>query len=71
MDANEFKIIVGVLHTVMEADKFHLSVAKRLLSAEPFDERARADLLAELSRREALHEQMEASVAKMKQILNG
>lgn len=71
MDTNEHKIIAGLMHMVIEADKFHLSVAKRLLAPSPISERERSDLLDLLSKREHLHEQMEASVSQMIKHLNG
>ena len=71
MDKNEFKILAGLLHMVIQADGFHLSVARALLSPKPLSERDKVDLLTSVAQRERTHEQMEAALVEMRRILGG
>ena len=63
--------MAGVLNMVVEADKFHLQVAKALLSSKPPSEQQRVALRDLLAKRERTHEQIEASLAEMKRVLGG
>lgn len=69
MTNQELAALAGVLEMVIESDKFHLQVAKALLSAKPLTEQQRVVLLKSLAKRESRHEQVEALVLKMKEIL--
>jgi len=68
MDTNQFKAVAAAMWMVVEADKFHLQVAKRLLSPEPLSERERAELLSQIAKREQRHEQMEAGLEQMRKV---
>lgn len=61
---------ISVNHMVIEADKFHLRVAKRLLSPLPISEQERASLLSEVANRESMHENMEAVLREMIKVLS-
>jgi hypothetical protein len=62
-------VLAGLLGLVIEADKFHLEVAKALLSDEPLSAQQRVELRSLLARRESRHEQIERLFAEMKKIL--
>lgn len=65
MDKNQMKIIAGLLNMTIEADRFHLQVAKDLLKPESLTEQRKAELLALLAKRESRHEQQELLVNQM------
>lgn len=67
MDTNQAKLFASAVTMIMEAEKFHLRVAKRLLSPEPISEPERASLLSDVARRERMHEQLEAALEQLRQ----
>ena len=62
MDKQAFIAFVTALAATFEAEKFHLQVAKALLSEEPLSASERGALLDEIANRESKHEQQEASI---------
>ncbi len=70
MTKNEAIVVLQFMKASLEADKFHLSVAKAILSSWPPSEHIRAQLLDALATRETQHESQEALLAEMKRILN-
>jgi hypothetical protein len=68
MTKNEMKLIAGFMQASLAADKFHLWVAKALLSPEPISERVRQQLLDALAKRESDHEKIEALFAALKKL---
>ena len=69
MKDRDLRTLVGVLAMIVESDKFHLEMAKALLSAHPISERQRASLRDKLAKRESRHEQIERLLEDMKHIL--
>lgn len=69
MNDKTMGLMVGLLDMVLESDKFHLEVAKALLSDEPISEQRRVALRDSLAKRESRHEQVERLVEQMKKEL--
>ena len=71
MDKNELKAVAMLMTMIVEADKFHLGVAKALLSSEPLSEQQRVALRNAVAKRESRHEQQELLFREMVKILGG
>lgn len=71
MSKQQLTAIYGALKMIIEADKFHLQVAKAILSPEPISEQQKAELRDQLARRESRHEQIERLLEEAKKTLDG
>ena len=69
MDTNQLKSFAILVKMITDADKFHLEVAKRLLSSQPLSEDERVALLGRVAQKEATHEQMEAAISQLIDVL--
>jgi len=69
MDTNQFKLFAMLAKMVTDADKFHLEVARRLLSSQPLSEGEKVALLDRVAQKEATHEQMDAAISQMIEVL--
>jgi hypothetical protein len=70
MTNNHLKALASVLHMIVETDKFHLEVAKALLSSEPLSEQQKAELRGRIATRESRHEQQEKLIADAARLLS-
>ncbi len=66
---NQMRALVMLQAMIVEADKFHLSVAKALLSPKPLSEQQRVALLDAVAKRESRHEQQEQLFQQAVQLL--
>jgi hypothetical protein len=70
MDKNQWNIIAGCLRMILEADEFHLKVAKGLLGPQPLSEQEKAALRDEIAKRESRHEQVELLLKQVIETVN-
>ncbi len=69
MDNNHFKLFAVALKMTVEADAFHLRVAKALLSPSPICEHEKQQLRDDVAKRESKHEQLETAVSALIELL--
>lgn len=67
---NQQKSLVMLQAMIVSADRFHLRVAKALLSDEPLSSQQKAALRDEIAKRESAQEKQEALLKEMAAHLN-